>query len=187
MRVFLSYRIVGDLPIATLVDQIFVSELGAKHVFRDARSISPGVEFESEILRTLVRSDYMVCLIGPGWIDAIARLQDPADFVRQEFAEAARFKVPLVPLLFGGVELPPQSLLPAEVAGMLGFQATKLHQGDEVDGIRRLIKKLVRQQPQDPEARRKRKSTKSSSVTNSFDRSHVSGNFGIVNYPDASR
>ena len=116
-RYFLSYRR-DDSPghAGRLADHL-LSRFGAGSVFLDVESIEAGADFTAEIADAIARSDAVLIVIGPSWLDAreasgARRLNDPDDFVRTEVRAALDADVRLIPVLVGGASMPGESDLP---------------------------------------------------------------------------
>lgn len=98
-----------------MVDQILTSHFGANAVFRAARSIDIGEDFDEEIIEAVRTSSVLLVVIGPHWLDARGAggrgLRDPDDMVRREIITAFEHGVRVVPvLLTNAPRLKPQDL-----------------------------------------------------------------------------
>lgn len=104
-------RLYGDLARVFTRSQLFMDIDG--HITR-------GSEF-GKILRDALEScDALLALIGPRWLtctreDGTLRLTAPDDWVRCEIARALKRGIPVIPVLFDGVSLPPKEQLPEEI------------------------------------------------------------------------
>ena len=80
--------------------------------------IDPGADFRTVLDEALATAAAMLVVIGPQWLSVTdkqgrRRLEDPADFVRQEIAENLRSSsVRVFPLLVDGAEMPAEADLP---------------------------------------------------------------------------
>jgi hypothetical protein len=93
-KLFISHRIGDSVPVATAIGDRLVRQFGSENVFRDSGSVR--------------RSDVVLALIGPRWLD------DPGDRVRTELRTAFERHIPVVPVLLDGTPLPgPEDLPPA--------------------------------------------------------------------------
>jgi hypothetical protein len=92
-KVFISYRrddAAGDA--GRLADHLY-KRFGPERVFLDIETIEPGTDFVQVLHRSLKETAAVLVVIGRRWVDitdaaGVRRLDDPADFVRQE-VEAA--------------------------------------------------------------------------------------------------
>ena len=130
-RYFLSYRR-DDSPghAGRLADHL-LSRFGAGSVFLDVESIEAGADFTAEIADAIARSDAVLIVIGPSWLDAreasgARRLNDPDDFVRTEVRAALDADVRLIPVLVGGASMPGESDLPDAIGGLARRNALEL-------------------------------------------------------------
>ena len=108
--VFLSYRRNVSGPMAHLVRNDLVRH--GFDVFMDVGSLGGG-EFEPAILREIEARTHFLVLLEPGSLD---RVGEPGDWLRREIAHALARRRNIVPLLAGGVRMPPATDLPADLA-----------------------------------------------------------------------
>lgn len=114
MRVFISYR--RDDSAAYLVPYLredLETSVGQGNVFLDIDSIPLGADFRSHIHRSIQRADVVLVLIGPQWLQA--RLFEPYDPVVTEIICAEELGKHVIPVLIGGVTMPAEQDLPAEI------------------------------------------------------------------------
>jgi len=144
--VFLSYRREDSAGFAGRLADGLEAEFGAGSVFRDVDDIRPGEDFQQAIDSQLRSVDAVLVLIGPRWlearIDGARRLDEPADFVRQEVATALASGKPVIPLLVGGALMPGEADLPAPLAGLARRQAVVLSDGGWQGDVARLVASL---------------------------------------------
>src|SRR5262249_23325641 len=92
-KIFISYRRDDSMYQARLIAEELRKVLPAESIFFDIHSIPPGVDFTVVLKEHVRKSDTLLALIGPRWIDAAdpmtgqRRLDNPDDFVRFEIAE----------------------------------------------------------------------------------------------------
>lgn len=123
-RIFISYRRLDSETITGRIYDRLVDAFGEANVFKDVDKLRPGVHYAEVLREEVLRSDVMVVVIGPQWIDirqkdGDRRLDDPTDFVRIEIETAlARGEDMLVvPALVNKAGMPeldelPESLKP---------------------------------------------------------------------------
>ena len=144
--VFLSYRREDSAGFAGRLADGLEAEFGAGSVFRDVDDIRPGEDFQLAIDSQLHSVDAVLVLIGPRWlearIDGARRLDDPADFVRQEVATALAFGKPVIPLLVGGALMPGEADLPAPLASLARRQAVVLSDSGWQGDVAHLVASL---------------------------------------------
>lgn len=131
-EIFVSYRRDDAGLLAPVAADALADRFGAGSVFLDVGSLRPGVPFPPELRAAVRRCLLMVVLVGPRWLAARApaggrRIDDPADWVRQELSAALAAGVPMVPVLFDGASLPRRAELPRDVRGLLDFGAFRVH------------------------------------------------------------
>ena len=109
--------------------------LGPTEVFLDNRSISLGQAFD-KVLRDGVRhAAVLIVLIGPRWAEPPLgiRLDDDADWVRQEILLAQDNGSDIIPVLVDQPTLPDLASLPGDLQFLASLQAGSLRQGHPHD------------------------------------------------------
>jgi len=145
--IFINYRTGDESFAAVTLDDALSARFGAANVFRDSRSIPPGIDFEPVLWRNLARSSVLVVVIGPRWLTGTGtsnRLLEPGDFVRQEIAFALRIGLPIVPVLVGGTAMPAAADLPTEVQPLVTRQYRRVHARTAESDVRTLVDDLAR-------------------------------------------
>jgi hypothetical protein len=140
LPVFISYRRKdGQNATGTNHDRLDMY-FGEKIVFRDIDDIPGGVDFPAELEKALMNCKVLIAVIGLNWIDAEddegrRRLDDPADYVRQEIAAALARKIPVVPVLVSNAAMPGREQLPHDLRELASKNAIHIppdhnfHQG----------------------------------------------------------
>ncbi|RCG27745.1 TIR domain-containing protein [Streptomyces diacarni] len=107
-HVFVNYRTGDGEQAATTIARDLSHRFGEGLVFRASESIRPGQLYPDELLAGVRRSDALLALIGPGWLDApdparpgCRALDDAEDWVRKEILEALSEGTLVVPVLIG--------------------------------------------------------------------------------------
>jgi hypothetical protein len=113
----------------------------------DIDTLKPGVNVAVEIQETLARTDVLLVLIGPHWVNALdeagnRRLDQPDDYVRLEIATAIRHGVHVVPVLVGGAPLPKSDLLPRDIRELTERHAVELSDKRWHEDAKELIESL---------------------------------------------
>ena len=120
----------------------------AQDIFIDVDGIPAGVDFVEHLDGRVAQCDVFLALIGSRWLDARGadgksrRLDDPADFVRQEIASALRLQKRVVPVLFDGAKLPSSEELPADLEKLALRNGVEIRRGSFDHDVDRLIEKL---------------------------------------------
>jgi hypothetical protein len=113
----------------------------------DVDSIAPGVDFRGILNERLESADLMLVLIGPSWLDAKdpgghRRLENPADFVRQEIAAALKRNIRVAPVLVQGAQMPAHDQLPEALRDLAFRNAFELSHTRWESDVRELVKRL---------------------------------------------
>lgn len=112
--VFVNYRTGDAEAAASLLEKYLADRFGRELIYRDTRSIAPGVPFDEDLIAAVRSSEVLLAVMGPGW-DRFPELHSDDDWVRREILEAHEEGVPIIPVLLGraaprvsGEYLPPQ-------------------------------------------------------------------------------
>lgn len=148
-KVFVSYRRADNAAgYAMDLARILRERFGDRHVFRDMRSIPPGVDFGDHIRDALQTCAVMLVVIGRHWAtertdDGRLRLFEPDDWVRLEVATALAAKhVRVIPVLVGGGTLPRADQLPADLQPLASRNAVSLEDGKWENDVAALVRHL---------------------------------------------
>jgi HEAT repeat protein len=146
-RVLLSYRRDDSASMCGRLYDRLVARWGADHVFRDIDSIAPGEAFAARITESIGSCDAVIVLIGPDWLgprgDGTRRIDNPADFVRIEVAQALAQGKRVIPLLHDGARMPESVALPAAIAELAERNALEISDGHFGADVARLIAAVV--------------------------------------------
>jgi hypothetical protein len=142
--VFISYRR-EDAPGHTgrLYDRLS-QRFGEARVFMDVDSIDIGVDFVTALMNAVESSEVVLVIIGPRWIEARERLDDPNDYVRVEIQAALERDVRVVPVLVHGGRLPSAEELPEPLQPLVRRHAIELADASFQSDARQLIERLER-------------------------------------------
>jgi hypothetical protein len=148
--VFVSYRRDDTRHVAGRLAGDLADHFGSDSIFRDVESIDGGEEFPVRLDRALAQCAVMLVLIGHGWLVAKdaqgrRRLDDPADWVRQEIVAALRRGVRVVPVLVEGATLPAEGDLPDDLKPLVKRQARPLSDERWRGDLTALIEMLAKQ------------------------------------------
>lgn len=119
-KIFISYRRSDSADVTGRIFDYLSQNFSSDQLFKDVDSIPAGADFRTAITDTVQSCDVAVVIIGRGWLTAtnskgVRRLDDPDDFVRLEIEGALKRKIPIIPVLVGGAEMPPPEALPASL------------------------------------------------------------------------
>ena len=114
--VFISYRHEDTAAWAAHVGGLLRVDLGIENVFVDSEDLWPGEELPVELEGRIRRSDVTLVLIGQLFdgADGAAPLAAEDDWVRRQIRLALAARHDVVPVVFGGADMP--SSLPDDIA-----------------------------------------------------------------------
>lgn len=142
-RVFISYRRDDAAGYAGRLEEALEKRLGKGSTFRDVLDIAPGSDFAAAIRDRLAGAQSVLVLIGPRWAGGLSagsrRIDDDADFVRQEVAVALGSGARVLPVLLPGAEMPSESELPVTLKPLARRQALSLSDTHWQADIQRLV------------------------------------------------
>ncbi|ANZ34797.1 hypothetical protein BBK82_00605 [Lentzea guizhouensis] len=102
--VFVNYRVLEQPGYATLLHRELAQTFGQDRVFLASRSLRAGDDFVQEVFAHLRRSQVLLAVIGPHWLDHTG---DPGeDWVLREITEAFELGIRVVPVLVEDAVLP---------------------------------------------------------------------------------
>ena len=127
-RIFISYRRLDSKAEARSICQRLEKAFGKKNIFIDVDSINPGEDFRSLLAGFLEKSNTMIVVIGPRWLDLLkssgpAASETASDFVQLEVASAIKRNIPIVPVLVDGATMPDEQDLPDDLKPLAFRQA----------------------------------------------------------------
>lgn len=119
-RIFICYRRSDSADITGRIYDRLVDELGRGPIFKDVDSIPLGVDFKEHLDRKVRECSVLLAIMGDHWTEAQdetgkKRLEDPADFVRIEIESALESRIPVIPLLVRGAQMPDEEDLPSSL------------------------------------------------------------------------
>ena len=143
-KVFISYRRSDNQYAAKVIYDRLVERFGKESVYIDIDDIPAGVDFRHHIRQAVGECDVLVAVVGDSWQElderGEPRLNNPADFVRIEIAEALTRDIPVVPVLVGSAQVPRENELPADLADLAYRNAREVRAGASMTGdLHRLI------------------------------------------------
>jgi hypothetical protein len=145
-RIFISYRREDTGLAMPLLCGALKNAFGSATVFMDVDTIRVGSQWPRQIDLALDAADVLLVAMGPSWLNAgdkRRRLDQEADWVRNEIAKSIRRKIRIIPLLVAGAVLPGPKELPACLAKLANFQKFDLRNDHLQRDVDHLIAKLV--------------------------------------------
>jgi hypothetical protein len=148
--VFINYR--SDAAAwAVMLDGVLSRRFGSERVFRASRSIRASEDFTDRIPKSVRSSSVVLALIGPTWLAADEnghrRIDDHADWVRREIAEALAAGIPIIPILTDNAPTLDAADLPPDIAALSRRQYLRLHHRNSAYDIQRIFDELDRLVP----------------------------------------
>ena len=146
--VFINYRGEDSHSYGALLHAELSRRFGSDLVFLDAASIPAGADFVEQLLGRVRQARVMLAVIGTRWLaveraDGGRRLNDPADWIRRELAEAFTAGVRVIPVLTDGADMPSEADLPADLAPLGRCQFRRLRHRDADADLARLVAELA--------------------------------------------
>ncbi|MGE0490467.1 MAG: SUMF1/EgtB/PvdO family nonheme iron enzyme [Vulcanimicrobiota bacterium] len=120
--IFLSYRRSDSTPYSTLIRDFLTREFGAKRLFRDLEEIEAGEEYARVLKEKIGKSNAVLVLVGPKWLQEFLDRDGQTDYVVMEMKTAFGRRRPIIPVLVGGGRLPSEKdleNLPAETRDLV--------------------------------------------------------------------
>ena len=145
--VFLNYRVREQSGYAALLYRELSQRFGPDQVFLASRSISLGDDFVDRILASVVRSEVLLAIIGPRWLDFLGAADGEGDWVRRELHAAFSHDVRVIPVLIDDAQLPKQTQLPDDIAALSRCQSLRLRHYAYENDLARLVAELRRVAP----------------------------------------
>jgi tetratricopeptide (TPR) repeat protein len=151
--VFINYRGEDSYSYGALLYQNLTRHLGEDLVFLDAESIPAGADFVEELLGKVRSARVLLAVIGQRWLTATdattgrRRIDDPADWIRRELAEAFAAGVRVIPILTDQAELPAAPELPADIAALSRCQYRHLRRRESTSDLARIVADLTSLDP----------------------------------------
>lgn len=146
--IFVSYRRSDAAGFAFSLHERLLEEFGSERLFMDVDTIDPGAAFGAAIRENLERCQLLLAVIGRDWLQAGAngsrRIDDPADWVRIEVSTALARKIPVIPVLVGGVTLPRAKDLPEPLKELSRRQSIEVRNASFRSDTDRLLDAIER-------------------------------------------
>jgi hypothetical protein len=147
-KVFINYRREDTAGDARALFNYLQERMGKNSVFMDQENIPPGRDYRSTLEKNLESCGVMLVLIGKHWADALRTRMDKSasesseDWVCVEIAEALKRKIPVVPVLVQGADMPAAKLLSKEIENLTFRQAWHLSSDNWKPAVEEMIRRL---------------------------------------------
>lgn len=128
-NIVISYRREDSKWIADRIFDRLEAHYGKGNVFMDIDSIPFGLDFREHLRETLEHCDVMLALVGPNWVGRDStgdHILKETDWVRIEVEAALNKKIPLIPLLIDGSQMPKPEELPEALKDIVFRQSAAI-------------------------------------------------------------
>jgi hypothetical protein len=148
-RIAVSYRRSDSKWTAQSIFDRLVAKYGKDSVFMDIDSIPFGIDFREHIDRVLRECHILIVLVGRKWVGRRrgrpSRINEENDLVRIEVETALQRRIPVIPVLIDGCQMPQPTDLPDTLRDFLFRNAAEIAAGRDFDQqIDRLIRSMDR-------------------------------------------
>lgn len=147
-KVFMSYRRSDSEAVAGRVYDWLKAEFGEAAIFKDVDSVPLGADYRKSIDEAIGRCRVVLVVIGDQWLKATdkqgrRRLDNERDLVRIEIESALQRNIPIIPLLVGQEEMPPEEDLPRSLRELAYRNAATIRPDPDFhNDMNRLIESL---------------------------------------------
>lgn len=154
-NIVLSYRRSDSAAMAGRIRDRLAARFGEDRVFIDLDSIPVGTDFRDHIQKALKSCDVLLVLMGDKWrglrADGPARIMEPNDPVLVEVESALADKVPMIPVLLDGADMPSAADVPASLDAFTYLNAAHVESGRDFSvHMERLIRAITSIKPEAP-------------------------------------
>lgn len=140
-KIFISYRRRDEPDFVGRMYDHFVCRYGEKNVFMDL-DIPDFTRFEEYIIKEVDKSDVLVAVIGPKWLELLKEKSesDEPDFVVMEIERALDKGIMVAPICIKDASMPKKGDLPSEIQKVLDYQISRVRgESDFRDDMRKRI------------------------------------------------
>jgi len=143
-RIFICYRRDDTAGHAGRLRDALSAEFGAQEVFRDVDTLGPGDDFVQAVDRGIASCRVFLAIVGRQWLTSPdragrRRIDDPADHVRTEVAEALECGARVIPVLVQGASMPSRADLPDNIQRFADRNAIELDDDEWASDVGRLF------------------------------------------------
>jgi molecular chaperone DnaK len=146
--IFLSYRRDDSADVSGRIYDRLVQRFTKEKVFKDVDSIPLGIDFRQHLVAAVGECSVVLAVIGRNWLGQPSppgkrRIDDPRDFVRIELEAALARRIPLIPVLVQGADVPSDTELPPGLLDLAYRHGTKVRPDPDFhNDMDRLIRSL---------------------------------------------
>lgn len=147
-KIFTSYRRVDTGPAVRSLSGILKQAFGPETVFVDTEAVRTGNKWPQQIDEALETTDILLVAIGPAWLRISdeygrRRLDQEADWVRNEIASSIKRDIHVFPLLIGNAKLPVRAALPDCLGSLVDYPSFELRDEHWERDVSALINRLA--------------------------------------------
>jgi formylglycine-generating enzyme required for sulfatase activity len=148
-KIFISYRRGDAAGYAGRIHDRLEREFD---LFMDVDAIPLGVNFVNFLCEEVAKCDWLLAIIGSGWLDARdddgnRRLDNPHDFIRIEIAAALKREIPVIPILLDGARLPKADQLPDDLRQLVLWNGLDVRHASFHTDMDKLVRDLRGREP----------------------------------------
>lgn len=146
-KLVISYRRSDTAAIAGRIFDRLVARYGTGSVFMDIDSIPFGIDFREHINGVMADCDALIAIVGSHWLRQVEPIaptgSTPIDFVQVEIEAALQRKIPVVPVLVDGAQMPAAEQLPESLRDFTFRNAAEVSTGRDFHSqLDRLIRSM---------------------------------------------
>ena len=140
-KIFISYRRFDENFFVGRMYDHFVWRYGEDNVFRDKEAMPDFAHFEKHIIEEVDKSDVLVAVIGPQWLDLLKEKSERGerDFVVMEIERALAKKIMVAPICIKDAPVPEKDKLPSEIQKVVDYHIPRVGEDDFLDDMRKGI------------------------------------------------
>ena len=148
---FINYRTGDEENVAALLEHELSRRFESGVFFRASKSITPGDDYEQELVTAVRRSVAVLAVIGPRWLEVNdeqkrRKIDNPSDWTRREILAAFEGHVRVIPVLVGTARPLAAKDLPPALSELAVCQYVRLRSRDlepDLDHLALQLTKLV--------------------------------------------
>jgi TIR domain len=149
MTIFISYRREDSSHFAGRLYDSIREAVPDAGVFMDVTSISFGEDFADVLSDRLKSCEAALVIIGPKWLEPVGdtgktKLDDQDDYIRLEIETALDRKIPLIPVLVDGAQMPGENQIPEKLRALRRRQFVKIDHDNYTPVVKHLVSQLSR-------------------------------------------
>ncbi|MFD9701128.1 toll/interleukin-1 receptor domain-containing protein [Lentzea sp. NPDC059081] len=150
--VFINYRSNDSRVMGELLDRDLTAEFGREQVFLDCYSIPLGAAWDRELVNRVRGCRVLLVVIDRDWLTLTGPagerlIDDPADWIHREIAEAFDAGVRVVPVLVDDTPFPAEHQLPSGLRALADCQGVQVRRRHTRSDVAALVQRLREVEP----------------------------------------